>query len=107
MIFFLDEPQIVANKATKKAAELVEEEQKHLASRYIPYKKNEINSTEEEWKKRVGKLYAMRKRRDGLIDGLSMADMAEPGTIMENPLIGKIPTRDEVMDEFEQILLSM
>ena len=107
MIFFLDEPQIVANKATKKAAELVEEEQKHLAARYIPYKKNEIDSTEEEWKKRVGKLYAMRKRRDGLIDGLSMADMAEPGTIVENPLIGKIPTRDEVMDEFEQILLSM
>ncbi len=107
MIFFLDEPQIVANKATKKAAELVEAEQKHLAARYIPYKKNEIDSTEEEWKKRVGKLYAMRKRRDGLIDGLSMADMAEPGTIVENPLIGKIPTRDEVMDEFEQILLSM
>lgn len=107
MIFFLDEPQIVANKATKKAAELVEEEQKQLAARYIPYKKNEIDSTEEEWRKRVGKLYAMRKRRDSLIDGLSVADIAEPGTIVENPLIGKIPTRDEVMDEFEQILLSM
>lgn len=107
MIFFLDEPQIVANKATKKAAELVEEEQKQLAARYIPYKKNEIDSTEEEWRKRVGKLYAMRKRRDSLIDGLSVADIAELGTIVENPLIGKIPTRDEVMDEFEQILLSM
>ena len=34
MIFFLDEPQIVASKATKKAAELVAEEQKTLASRY-------------------------------------------------------------------------
>ncbi len=107
MIFFLDEPQIVANKATKKAAELVEEEQKQLAARYIPYKKSEIDSTEEEWRKRVGKLYAMRKRRDSLIDGLSVADIAELGTIVENPLIGKIPTRDEVMDEFEQILLSM
>jgi len=107
MIFFLDEPQIVANKATKKAAELVEEEQKQLAARYIPYKKSEIDSTEEEWRKRVGKLYAMRKRRDSLIDSLSVADIAEQGTIVENPLIGKIPTRDEVMDEFEQILLSM
>lgn len=106
MIFFLDEPQIVANKATKKAAECVEEEQKYLAARYIPYKKNEKEGTEE-WKKRVGKLYAMRKRRDGLIDGLSVSDIAEPGMIVENPLIGKIPTRDEVMDEFEQILQSM
>lgn len=107
MIFFLDEPQIVASKATKKAAELVAEEQKDLASRYIPYKKSEVDNTEEDWKKRVGKLYAMRKRRDSLIDGLSETDIAEPGTIVENPLIGKIPTRDEVMDEFEQILLSM
>ncbi len=107
MIFFLDEPQIVASKATKKAAKLVVEEQKDLASRYIPYKKSEVDNTEEGWKKRVGKLYAMRKRRDGLIDSLSVADIAEPGTIVENPLIGKIPTRDEVMGEFEQILMSM
>lgn len=107
MIFFLDEPQIVANKATKKAAEFVAEEQKELAARYIPYKKSDVDNVKEDWEKRVGKLYAMRKKRDGLIDSLSVADIAEPGTIVENPLIGKIPTRDEVMDELEQILLSM
>ena len=107
MIFFLDEPQIVANKATKKAAEKVAEDQKYLASRYIPYKKSAVNDTEEEWKKRVGMLYGMRKRRDSLVDSLTSADLEETGIIVENPLIGKLPTRDEVTDELEQILLSM
>ena len=107
MVFFLDEPQIVASKATKKAAETVAEEQKYLASRYIPYKKNTDNDTENELKRRAGMLYEMRKRRDGLIDNITVEDMQETGVIVENPLIGKIPTREEVMDELEQILLSM
>lgn len=110
MIFFLDEPQIVASKATKKAAELVADEQRHLASRYIPYKKHEVkedDSGASEWKKRAGMLYCMRKKRDGLIDSLTEADIAEAGLVVENPLIGKLPTRDEVRDELEQLLMSM
>lgn len=111
MVFFLDEPQIVANKATRKAADAVAEEQKNMPSRYIPYKNSELNEDgvgTEEWKKRrAGVLYAMRKHRDKIIDGLSEADIAEPGLIVDNPLIGKIPTRDEVRGEIEKILMSM
>ena len=107
MIFFLDEPQIVASKATKKAAELVAEEQKTLASRYIPYKKHVGAEEQEEWKKRAGMLYCMRKKRDGLIDLLTEADIAEAGVVVDNPMIGKLPTREEVEDELEQLLMSM
>jgi len=107
MIFFLDEPQIVASNATRKAAESVAEEQKHLAARYIPYKKSQLEQAEPDSKKGEWISYALRKRRDGLLNNLSDVDATEQGVIVENPLIGKIPTRNEVMDELEQILLSM
>lgn len=110
MIFFLDEPQIVADKAAKKAGYAVAEEQKHLPSRYIPYKNSELKegSNTEEWKKRRnGMLYAMRKHRDKIVDGLSETDIAEPGVIVENPLIGGIPTRDEIRGELNELLMLM
>lgn len=108
MIFFLDEPQIVANKATRKAAELVADEQKTYAARYIPYKKHEnAEDSSSEWKKRAGMLYCMRKKRDGLINSLTEADIAEAGLVVENPLIGKLPSREEVEVELEQLLMSM
>lgn len=110
MIFFLDEPQIVADKAAKKAGDAVAEEQRRLPSRYIPYKNSELNedSNTEEWKKRRnGMLYVMRKHRDKIVEGLSEADIAEPGVIVENPLIGVIPTRNEIRGELNELLILM
>ena len=52
-------------------------------------------------------LYAMRKHRDKIVDGLSEADIAEPGVIVENPLIGGIPTRDEIRGELSRLLMLM
>ena len=49
----------------------------------------------------------MRKKRDGLIDLLTEADIAEAGVVVDNPMIGKLPTREEVEDELEQLLMSM
>jgi len=110
MIFFLDEPQIVADKAAKKAGDAVAEEQSHFPSRYIPYKNSDLNEGAhmEEWKKRrTGMLYAIRKHRDKIVDGISESDIAEPGVIVENPLIGGIPTRDEIRGELKRLLMSM
>ncbi len=111
LIFFLDEPQIVSNKASKKAAEALSEEQRMMPSRYIPYKNSELLEEEagsEEWaKRRFGRLYAMRKRRDDVIDGLSEVDIAERGLTVVNPLIGEIPSREEIAEELEELLLSM
>ena len=110
MVFFLDEPQIVADKAAKKAGDAVAEEQRHLPSRYIPYKNSELNEgvNTEEWKKRrTGMLYTIRKHRDKIVDGLSETDIAEQGVIVENPLIGGIPTRDEIRGELSRLLMLM
>lgn len=52
-------------------------------------------------------LYAMRKHRDKIVDGLSEADIAKPGVIVENPFIGGIPTRDEIRGELKRLLVSM
>lgn len=110
MIFFLDEPQIVADKAVKRAGAAVEKGQRHLPSRYIPYKNSELNEdsyTEECKKRRTGMLYAIRKHRNKIVDGLSEADIVESGVIVENPLIGRIPTRDEVRGELNKLLMLM
>lgn len=107
MMFFLDEPQIVANKASKKAGEAVESKQELYASRYIPYRNSDLNNTDEEREQKLGVLYGIRKRRDGLINGLTSMDVNEKGVIMDNPMIGKIPTREEIMEELNQILMAM
>ena len=111
MVFFLDEPQIVASKTVKKAAEALSKEQRQLPSRYIPHKNSELYLNNEdmgEWRKRqAGMLYAMRKRRDSMVASLSEEDMTEAGNIADNPLIVKIPARKEIRDELEELLMLM
>lgn len=97
MIFFLDEPQIIADKAAKKTG-------------YIPYKNSGSDADPDTagWeKRRNGMPYAMRKHRDKIVDGLSEADIAEPGVIVENPLIGGIPTRNEIRGELRRLSMLM
>ena len=54
-----------------------------------------------------GVSYAMRKKRDSIIKRLSEKDMSERGVVRENPLIGRIPTRQEIMVELDELLMSM
>lgn len=110
IMFFLDEPQIVADKAAKKAGAAAAQAQSHLPSRYIPYRNSELKESADtkKWKKRrTGMLYAMRKYRDKIVDGLSETDIAEPGVIVENPFIGSIPTRDEIRGELNRLFTLM
>lgn len=111
MVFFLDEPQIVPSKEVKIVAEAVKDERKGMPSRYIPIRKSELNLDSGqvgEWRhRRNGKLYFMRKQRDKLIDSLSAQDVAEAGVIVDNPLIGSIPSREQLEDELEKLLASL
>ena len=54
-----------------------------------------------------GKSYAMRKRRDGIIKRVSGDDLLERGVIKENPIIGHIPSREEIETELDELLMSM
>ncbi len=98
MVFFLDEPQIlVGGKIPEKADAL----QGGIPSRYIPYRNRDIGRAE------TGMSYAVRRRRDSMADALTEKDISEKGIIMDNPLIGRIPTREEVRDELDELLMSM
>lgn len=105
MAFYLDEPQVVKTKASRKAAELVESEQADLLSRYIPIKNSEL--TENGAHRSVGMFYSLRKKRDSILNSLTDTDAVEPGETAVNPLIGEIPSRQSVEEELESLLLSM
>lgn len=98
MVFFLDEPQILVDG---KIPERMDASQEGLPSRYIPYRNRDVGRTEN------GMSYAVRRRRDNMVDTLTEEDISEKGIVMDNPLIGRIPTREEVRDELDELLMSM
>lgn len=108
MAFYLDEPQIVKTKASKKAAQLVEAEQTDLPSRYIPIKNSELGEQgRQEIHRNIGMLYPLRKKRDGIINSLTAAGAGIEGEVVVNPLIGNIPSQESVTEELESLLMSM
>ncbi len=111
LIFFLDEPQIVASKAVRKAAEVFAEEQKGMPARYIPFKNSEINEDgsikEDAAHYRIGRFYATKKKRDDMLNNLTEADIAQNGMTVVNPLIGKLPSRKAISQELEELMMSM
>lgn len=99
MLFFLDEPQILVGKGGVRAAG---------SANYIPYRKSELEKEIPEEKiLQFGVSYAMRKKRDSIIRQMSGTDIHEHGRVRENPLIGKIPSRQEIMYELDELLMSM
>jgi hypothetical protein len=42
-----------------------------------------------------------------VIDAISEADMMENGNVVENPMIGALPSKKEVLDELEELLMTM
>ena len=98
MVFFLDEPQVLVDG---KMQERSDASQESLLSRYIPYRNRDIGKAE------TGMVYALRRRRDSMVDTITEKDISEKGIVMDNPLIGKIPTRKEVRDELNELLMSM
>lgn len=96
MVFFLDEPQILLDGRMRERAEAYKD---GITSEYIPYKNRDVG--------RGGMAYPDRRRRDRIIDTLTENDISEKGIVMDNPLIGRIPTREEVRNELEGLLMSM
>jgi hypothetical protein len=103
MMFFLDEPLILVGKGGVKTADGTAP-----GTNYIPYRNADISTDNEEDKKlRFGMSYGLRKMRNGIMDSLGARDVSAKGTVRTNPLIGEIPSRDEVLQELDELLLSM
>lgn len=108
IIFYLDEPQIVSNKAATKVAEALGKSSDDSPMQYIPCHNRELDNSESPSTKRpLGISYEIRSRRNKLVDNLSASDITAKRTIVDNPFFGKIPARPELEAELEQLLLSM
>ena len=116
MFFFLDEPQILPPK--KDRARMEAEKNSAQNFRYIPYKREkDMRITPdnifhvaypEKWGgHRIGISYGLREQRNQLFSMMSEHDLSIYSTAVLNPLIGYIPTRYEIEDEVEQMLLMM
>ena len=62
----------------------------------------------EEWmKRRIGINYFIREQRDSMINAITEEDIEETGVVVENPVIGHIPSRQEIVNELEEPLMTM
>ena len=110
IVFSLDEPQILLGKSKVD----VPEENIHGSTRFIPYKAHAADPviTEDgkaypaEWSAGHGFPYALRCRRDAVINSIRQEDVFAPSVIFENPSIASVPIAD-LQDEFEELLASM
>ena len=117
IMFFLDEPQILVGKRSKDTVF----DATTSSAQYIAYKVSDgesetqpiqadgiVRAYPDEWRDtRIGMTYALRKRRDSLVDLITESDIAVNGTAVENPIIGSLPTKEEVAEELNQLLMSM
>jgi len=114
LFFSLEEPRIhIGKKQEQKDANNNEEIESPI--KFIPYKsddeKEEISTPSyaypAEWQNIIGLSQRMRERRDFIADNITESDLQVCGTCAINPLIGELPTKQEVLEELEDLLISM
>ena len=108
MIFSLDEPLILTGKKESSC------EGKNV--QYIPYTTDERESADEgatgngypeSWKRRIGMLSYFKGQRENKINRITEDDIRQEGIRAVNPLIGELPSRQELREEMERLLMSM
>lgn len=58
-------------------------------------------------KRRIGINYFIREQRDSMINAITEEDIEETGVVVENPVIGHIPSRQEIVNKLEELLMTM
>lgn len=112
LFFYLDEPQIMVGK--RKAAE----DNEDSFIRYISYKTDAEQETiapesavfaypEFFERNKFGVSYAIKRWRERITANLSEQDVYAHGVVVENPMIGKLPSKNEVEEEIQRLLQSM
>jgi len=93
LYFDLDEPKVILPRSSSDSGGKVVSE-------------NDYPNTEQN--QFSGSLsFALRLNRDQIISQISEEDLLDHGTMMANPLIGVIPSREEIEEELQQLLMSM
>lgn len=117
LVFSLDEPQIIVGKKYKNQPDVEKESNQPFG--FVKYKtdteqenkpenNNIVCAYPEEWmKRRIGINYFIREQRDSMINAITEEDIEETGVVVENPVIGHIPSRQEIVNELEELLMTM
>ncbi len=115
LVFALDEPQIIPS--AKDRIVMPEDDDMVQTIKYISYRIDDEAQTEDEtvachrypaeWEGIVGLNYSVQKRREKLIKSITEADIRQNGTFTINPMIGDIPSRQEIQTELSNLLMSM
>ena len=67
-----------------------------------------VSAEVQRWEsRRFGVSLTLKKRRDDAFAKISTSDIKQPMQIVDNPLIGSIPTREEIAEELDQLLMCM
>ena len=109
LFFSLDEPQILVGKGKRFA------EAGNQQAKYIPYTTDRtaakledgVIAFPEEWRNRSGVHCLLRKKREGVISSITADDIQMIGEETDNPLIGSIPRREQILQELDELVLSM
>jgi DNA invertase Pin-like site-specific DNA recombinase len=114
MFFSLDEPRILVGKKKALVESMIEQDEESV-KHFISCNRNDYPKDDtcdvaypEEWQlSKHGLNYLQRQRRDRIIENVSKKDISIKGRKMVNPLIGVIPSRDEIESELSDLLMSM
>lgn len=107
ILFFLDEPQILVNhKKQQDGGEC------NVKAKYIPYRYKELKESGKNRRTggiaaEIGRNYRMQKQRNQLVRMITEKDIQNKGVTRINPFIGKLPSREEMEDKLEELLMIM
>lgn len=113
IMFSLDEPQILFDKNSEKQ----EMDSNDTAIPFVSYTKADGEEYDAgrssygypiEWKEnRVGMNFNLIQFKEKSQSKINAEDITANGIVVENPLIGHLPTRDELEAEIDEILMEM
>jgi len=49
----------------------------------------------------------LRRKREEVISSVTKDDICQCGTVMENPMIGELPSKQEILRELDELLMTM
>ena len=107
LLFYLDEPQIIPNKKTLTLNE-------DSSAQYIEYKQSEETTAiynkkmlvSETWTNQdyFGISIQLRRKRDWIVHSISEEDITAEKLLVDNPLIGALPSQNAINAEVSELL---
>lgn len=112
IIFTLDEHQVIAKKKKKPDKDVFAEDS-GMNTSYQPDepvnygKESSAFAYTENWSCSEMAQQYLRRKREEVISSVTKDDICQCGTVMENPMIGELPSKQEILRELDELLMTM